>query len=188
MNRILANAQISKGVFYYHFQDKEALYLYLLKQGVKAKWEFISQAMQNVERDLESEDIFESFKLQARLGAQFAQVHPEYHLLSKMFAKEKGSPIYEKAKQELGKGGEMASLEAMIVQSAEQGMFRDEFSLDFVIRIITHLFTNFDEIFSNEEDLELDQMIRNLDSFVDFMKHGLGRRMYDEANGVKTSR
>ncbi len=37
VNRILKNAHISKGVFYYHFKDKEALYYSVMEIALTSK-------------------------------------------------------------------------------------------------------------------------------------------------------
>lgn len=173
LNQIIKNAGISKGTFYYHFQDKQDLYLSLLNHGIQAKWEFINNATKEL-KDEAGQDIFASFKLQARMGVQFAQAHPKYHLLSKMFVKEKGNQIYEAALKVLGKGADVP-LDAMIQEAIERGTFRQDFSPTFIKRMITHLFANFDEIFKDEADYDLEQMLKNLDAYVDFMKYGLGR-------------
>lgn len=47
--------------------------------------------------------------------------------------------------------------------------------MKFLLRTINYLFVHFDEIYHEEEDLELQKMIKNLDHYVDFMRGGLGR-------------
>lgn len=174
LNNVIKNAGISKGTFYYHFQDKQALYLFLLESSVKTKWEFVGNRIKEYSEDYEKKDIFEKFKLQARIGAEFAATFPKYHRLSKMFTKEKGNEIYEIAKGVLGNGTEKL-LEEMIVKAMENGDFNKEFSKDFIIKTVSYMFIHFDEIFYTEEDFELERMLKNLDNFVDFMKGGLGK-------------
>lgn len=175
LNNIIKNAGISKGTFYYHFKDKQALYLYLLEHSVKLKWEFINNnTKENTEASTRKKSIFESFKLQARIGAEFAKVFPKYHMLGKMFAKEKGNEIYEEAKKVLGSDTEK-SFEKIIYIAIDNKDFRQEFPRDFIVKIISYMFMHFDEIFNAEEDLELEKMLENLDYYVDFMKFGLGK-------------
>lgn len=174
LNNIIKNAGISKGTFYYHFQDKQSLYLYLLKHSVKTKWKFIKNRIKEYPEFHEEKDIFEKFKLQARIGAEFATAFPKYHMLSKMFTKERGNEIYEVAKDVLGKNID-ESLETMIHDAVDRGDFRNEFPKEFIVKIVNHLFMNFDEIFNSEEDFELERMIKNLDDYVDFIKYGLGK-------------
>lgn len=119
LNRIIRKAGISKGTFYYHFADKQALYLDVLEHGVQAKWKFIHEASQNGAETQGSKDIFELFKLR-----------PDW--------------------------------------------------------LIAHLFASFHDIFAEDEDLEVERMLQNLDAYVDFMRHGLERRVDHENERTKT--
>lgn len=171
LNNIIKKANISKGTFYYHFEDKLDLYLYLLESSVKTKWEFINNRLKNIDG---INDIFEKFKLQARIGAEFASAHPEYYNLSKMFLKEKGKEIYEIAKRKLS-GDSINPLKNMIETAIEEGNFRNDIPNEFIIKVLSFMFTNFDEIFYGE-DLDIDSVINNLDYYVDFIKNGIGNK------------
>lgn len=172
LNAIIKNAGISKGTFYYHFQDKQALYLFLLEKANKTKWKFINNH-ENLQK-FKEKDIFDKFKLQAQIGIEFATMYPKYHRLSIMFTKEKGNKIYEDAKNVLGIGTE-SIMEEMVKKAMENSDFNNRFSIDFIVKIMSHLFMNFDEIFSTDEDFKLEKMLENLDNYVNFMKYGLGK-------------
>lgn len=47
LNNIIKNAGISKGIFYYHFKDKQELYIYLLKSSVEVKLAFTNNQFFN---------------------------------------------------------------------------------------------------------------------------------------------
>lgn len=177
LNTIIKNAGISKGTFYYHFKDKEALYLLLLDSASKAKWYFMKKRMEERALDFNNKSIFERFKLQALMGVEFASEHPKYYKLAQMFMKEKGNRIYEIAKKELGITTE-GILEEMILAAIENGDFREGFSKDFIVKVVSFMFTHFDEIFYEEEDFELEKMLENLNSYVDFVKNGLGNSQH----------
>ena len=185
LNRIIRKAGISKGTFYYHFADKQALYLDVLEHGVQAKWKFIHEASQNGADTQGSKDIFELFKLQARLGVEFAKAFPKYHQLTKMLIKEKGNEIYEVARVALSMDADL-SLEALVHSALREGVFREDFSGEFILRLIAHLFSSFHDIFAEDEDLEVERMLQNLDAYVDFMRHGLERRVDYENERTKT--
>ncbi len=174
LNDIIKNAGISKGTFYYHFQDKQALYLFLLESSVDVKMKFINEKMSGIAADYEKMNIFEAFGAQARIGAKFAAEHSEYQKLSAMFLKEKGKEIYEIAKTGLSDTTEKF-IEVMVKKAAADGDFREGFSEDFILKTVSYLFIHFDEIYSEEKDRELEEVLRNLDDFVDFLKNGLGR-------------
>lgn len=174
LNDIIKNAGISKGTFYYHFQDKQALYLFLLESSVDVKMKFINEKISVSADDYEKMDIFEAFRAQGRIGAEFAAAHPEYQKLSLMFLKEKGGEIYEIAKTRLSDTTEKF-IEVMVKKAVAEGNFRGGLSEDFILKTVSYLFMHFDEIYSEEKDHELERMLGNLEAFVDFLKNGLGR-------------
>ncbi|MCC7563830.1 MAG: TetR/AcrR family transcriptional regulator [Methanobacterium sp.] len=175
LNSIIKNAGISKGTFYYHFQDKQSLYLFLLDTANKTKWEFMNSHIKEVDIDFDQKDIFEGFKIQARIGMEFAARYPQYHHLSIMFAKEKGNQIYEDAKNSLKVTTETIMGE-MVKNAVQRGDFDNRFSQDFIVQLMSFLLLNFNEIFSTEEDFILENMVQNLNHYVDFMKYGLGKK------------
>lgn len=178
LNSIIKSAGISKGTFYYHFKDKQELYIYLLESSSKVKWEFINKNFKSSSTE-ERVDIFEMFRLQAKVGAEFASMHPKYHNLSKMFVKEKGNEIYDIAKNVLIEDN-INPLNEIIEKAIECGNFRNDLPREFIIKIINHLFTHFEDVFNSEVDMELGNIIKNLDYYVDFMKNGLGNRINQE--------
>jgi len=51
LNKIIKNAGISKGTFYYHFKDKQALYIFLHESAYKAEMEFMNSHIEKFEED-----------------------------------------------------------------------------------------------------------------------------------------
>ena len=171
LNRIIVNAGITKGSFYYRYSDKYELYISLIKEANKAKWEFIKN---ETKPDSESPDcdLFALFLQQAQNGMRFAEVHPEYYELSKMLSREKGSPVYQQVLNDL-KIGDDSGLESLIEESFKAGFFKDIYTLEFLNKIISSLFFSFDDIFFKNEEYDLDKAMSFLEEFVTFMKCGL---------------
>lgn len=172
LNSIIKNARISKGTFYYHFKNKQDLYIYLIEYSTNMKWEFIHKRTSDLNENFKKMDIFEMFKCQARIGVEFAMEHPKYHKLAKMLVKEKGNEIFDVIKERLEAGSER--LLAMIDQGIEKGDFKTSFPKDFIVKTISFMFTHFDEIFYADGVMVLEETLENLNNYVDFMKHGLG--------------
>ncbi|KKO55325.1 TetR/AcrR family transcriptional regulator [Paenibacillus sp. DMB20] len=172
LNTIIKDAGISKGTFYYHFSDKQALYLYLLKTSVYAKWKFINEKNSNNPESCTDGDIFENFKRQARLAIEFALEYPKYHKLSRMFSKEQGNPIYKVAQDHLGSDTKDI-LGGMVDKAIKAGNFKKEYSREFLVKTLSYLFSHFHEIFDKDEDFEFERMISNLDTYVYFIRHGM---------------
>ncbi|MDF2907064.1 MAG: hypothetical protein K0R34_2385 [Herbinix sp.] len=172
LNTIIKNSGISKGTFYYHFADKQTLYLFLLEASVSKKWDYINEKYgSNSDFGLDG-SIFDKFKIQARIAAEFAIQYPKYHELGQMFSKERGNPIYDVALLKLGGDSEKV-IGAMIEKEFEAGNFKEEYSKDFLVRTLSYLFTHFHEIYNREEDFALESMLSLLDSYVNMIRFGI---------------
>ena len=172
INKIIADARITKGSFYYRFSTKYDLYIYLLKESARRKWQFIDENVKPDQKPGAGKDIFDFFRIQAESGARFAEAYPKYHQLSKMFSREKSSPLYKKAMKDLETVDE-SGLSQLIKVSYESGNFKKEYSPEFIDKLIKGLFFAFDDILFKNEDFELDKCMEYLRQFTDFMKFGL---------------
>jgi AcrR family transcriptional regulator len=172
LNTIIKSAGISKGTFYYHFKNKEALYLYLLKTSADTKWQYINQQTRFHIVDFNRLDIFDKFLYQAELGAGFAALYPKYHTLSLMFSKEKNNPIYRTAIKFLG-GNTTDIITPMVKEAIEKHEIKEEFDETFIVKILRHLLSEFDQIFDEESDYEKNKVLTNLKNYVNFIKYGL---------------
>lgn len=172
INTIIKSAHISKGVFYYHFENKEALYLYLLKTGSDAKWEYIKKESQTASTTFEQMDLFDKFLYQAKLGAGFALLYPKYYALSQKFVQEKKNSIYQTAIEYLGINNSDL-ITSMIQESIAKKELKLEFGETFLIKLISHLLLAFDQIFYDDNTVDMDNILSNLEDYVTFMKYGL---------------
>ena len=174
LNKIIKKTGISKGTFYYNFEDKKALYLFILGIAGEAQAEFINKNMQG--QDLRGQDIFEELKLQFKFSGAFAAEHPKYYRFITMFMKE--AEINTDLKSVLESGNDLL-FDEMIKRAVTQGDFNNRFPIDFVIKIMHYLFINYFGIFDTEEDYQLEKMLENANNFVDFLKYGLGNQKED---------
>ena len=170
LNTIIKNANLSKGVFYYHFKNKEALYIALLEDATRKKWEYINN--KTATRDYNAMDIFDRFIYQAETSIRFAYEFPQYHQLGRMFLKEKGNPIYWTALKQIKSPGTDV-LDEMIQIAYQKGEISNQYPIDFTIKLLRHLFQEFESIFVQEIDDDLQRIIDMLDKYVSFMRHGL---------------
>lgn len=170
LNRIIKGSGTSKGSFYYHFENKEDLYIQLLLMSASAKWTFINESVSDMDADFANMDLFDKFLYQARAGAMFGHKHPKYSKLGMMFNKEKGNDIYGIAIEKLNADTDKI-LKDMIQEAYDGGEFEDEFTDEFVVSLITFMFESFNDIFASEKELE--KNLDNLKSYVSFMKRGL---------------
>ena len=175
LNNIIKNAGISKGTFYYHFQDKQALYLSLLQSTVDAKMEFLDRKLNDYSHN-EDLSLFENLRLQARFGVEFAKVYPKYYLFGLMFLREKGKEIYDITMNSLGDISDNF-YDNLLEKAINKGELRADASMQFIKKIIPYLLIRYDEIFDLKEDtIDFDLILKQIDDLIDFMEYGLGKR------------
>lgn len=174
LNKIIKNAGISKGTFYYHFQDKKALYLSLLMAAGEIQVEFTNKLLSERAEDYKGKDIFDKFKLQFQIAGEFAASYPKYYRIITMVLKEKENEINRELKSLFESSTEIW-LDKMIKKAVKDEEFNKRFSNDFIKKIMRYLFINYIEIFSEEGDYELEKMLENVSNFADFLKYGFGR-------------
>lgn len=166
INIILTNAGMSKGQFYYHFKNKEALYFALIEIMIERKRAFLAGMMQP--EDFE-QDIFTIFKQQIVYGLAFAKANPEIQAFSDSFLREKGSAIYEKVMAQFNFEN-TGAFDRLIEAAFHKGEFRAGLPLSFLQKTIGYLFTHVTDL----TDLsKADNAQENLERLVDFMKTGL---------------
>ncbi len=172
LNRIISNSGISKGSFYYRFSNKYEIYKYLIIESNRQKWDFINSEALVINN--ENADIFTLFLIQAEIGVKFANAHPELYRLSQMFYREKGSDIYNKILEELRIKDE-SSLSVLIKSAFDSGNFKNNYTFEFIDKLISSLLYSFNDIFFNDDEYTLEKSISFIRGFVYFMKHGLYR-------------
>ena len=175
INRIIANAGISKGTFYYHFKDKADLYLHLIRHTSEQKWTFVRKRMALIPGTDYGGDIFRLLKLQAQWGLEFAQTCPEAHGFAKMLARERSNSIYGSV-QALFDAQSRSALEQMVDEAVSRGEIAPVFPKEFVVGTMSVLFGHFDDIVKNEAGTESGEMMEKLDCFISFLKNGFANK------------
>jgi TetR/AcrR family transcriptional regulator len=179
LNKIIKNAGISKGTFYYHFQDKQALYIFLQESAYEAEMEFQNDRMNEVSEDFKGKDIFEMLKLTTKIGVEFAIAYPEYLKLIVMYMNEVENKENKKILEYINsfrKKTLETGIEIMINKAISDGDFNDRFSKDFIMKIMNHLFLHYTEIFPMEEYYEMPKFIDDINNFIEFLKYGFGKQ------------
>lgn len=170
INQILQKAGMSKGQFYYHFKNKEGLYLALIGVMIERKRTFLAQVLRP--EDFQA-DIFTLFKRQVRYGMAFAAEYPVINQFAERFLKEKGQPIYEKALAE-NNFEDNQGLNQLIEMAFQKGDFRQDLPLPFIKKTITYLFTHFGDIVRQDDgQWDYEDVEDDLNHLIDFMKSGL---------------
>ncbi|MEL7657813.1 MAG: TetR/AcrR family transcriptional regulator [Bacillota bacterium] len=174
LNNIIKKAGTSKGTFYYHFQDKQALYLSLMQSVVDAKMEFLDRRLNEYSHN-EDLNLFENLKLQARFGVEFAKDYPKYYLFGLMFLREKGKEVYDATMNSLGDITDNY-YDNLLEKSINKDELRAGVSTQFAKKILPYLLVRYDEIFDLKEDtIDFDLILKQIDDLIDFIQYGLGK-------------
>lgn len=164
LNTIIRKSGISKGSFYHHFKNKYDIYIYVLKESLTKKWEFINSEISKDYTENTSEDIFTILSKQIKIGLKFGEKYPRYAALSHNLSQKKKNPIHEKVLKDLGYEINIG-LESLITKSIEDGHFSNKYPDDFIVNMMKFFFNSYDEIFTD---------FNSIDSFLLFLKRGLG--------------
>ena len=157
---------MSKGQFYYHFKNKQALYFALVEVLITRKQAFLATVMQP---KILTADIFTIFKTQIQQGITFARTHPEIQAFSESFLREKGNPIFEEVMTRFNFDND-AGLNQLIEVAHRKGEFHANYPLPFVQQLLGALFSHATDLadFTTVADAEV-----NLERLVQFMQSGL---------------
>lgn len=169
LNNILKEAGISKGTFYYHFKNKEDLYIYLYDILAEEKMNFFNK---NINPEDFNKDIFTLLKIMSKVGMEFAHYRPEVAKFSDSYLKDLNNPILDKAKEKYNfKNNDY--LDALIDNAYKKEELREDLPRKFIKNMINYLLVNLHGI-SNV--IDIDEYVTEINYLINFLKDGLRKR------------
>lgn len=169
LNNILKRAEISKGTFYYHFKNKEELYIYLYDILAKEKMDFFNK---NIDPEDFNKDIFTLLKIMSKVGMEFARYRPEIDRFSSSYLKDLNNPILDKIKEKYDyKNNDY--LDSFIDKAYERGELREDLPREFIKNMANFLLTNLHEI---TKVIDIDEYATEVNYLIEFFKDGLGKK------------
>ncbi len=145
VNKIIKDANTSKGNFYHYFENKEELYITLLKEAWRKKAEFMYIKNEH--------DIFALLHKQVLAGIKFSKENPEYYQLSRRFAQEKNTNIYNRALAEITDECKNQGLNAITETKYDKSTISNEFPNEFVDNFISVVLNNINELIDENDDI-----------------------------------
>ncbi len=181
LNNILKKAEISKGSFYYHFSNKQELYLYLFRIIHETEHKHLHEWRKECTIDYEKLSFFEVLKLEGRVGVEAVIKYPKHYLFWKSMYEEKNPEVKVIIDKELKALIESGHAEDYLMPLIEEGIkkkdFREDLSEEFIIRLLCDSMITFFNCFVKEEkDFEVENLMRNYEEYVDFLERGLGKK------------
>ena len=165
LNRILEGAGMSKGQFYYHFKNKEGLYLALVEIMVNQKRAFLNQTI----KEGGQTDIYAILQAQLKYDRAFFQRYPILKRFSESFDNERGTPIYATALERFNYKNETL-LHSLVELAHKKGDFRKDLPLPFIQEIVSYLFEHAAEMIDLSDP---DRFDANLNHLITFIRAGL---------------
>lgn len=174
INTIIKNSDTSKGTFYHYFENKEALYLALIKIVGEEKVRFLQQ---NSKGALEpGYTIFEMLKHQIETSMAFAVAYPTYAQFSSKVANETGQEMKQKVQSIIGSNAN-EFFSTLIRKNIRQHKIRSDIPEEFICQLFTYMITQFNDFIIKAgvkmKPENMDQIMRYLRYYIDFLENGL---------------
>ncbi|MDD3415095.1 MAG: TetR/AcrR family transcriptional regulator [Lachnospiraceae bacterium] len=166
VNKIIKDANTSKGNFYHYFSNKEELYIALLKKAWRKKMEFMNCTDEN--------DIFEFLYKQVLSGIEFSKENPEYYQLSRRFAKEKSTNIYNRVLSEIASECNNEKLNYIAEMKYDRTTISNKFPKEFVDKFVIFILNNINELIDENDDIS--KMEEKLVFIIKVLKNGLEQK------------
>lgn len=168
LNNILKEAGISKGTFYYHFENKEDLYLYLIELLIEKKMNYFNE---NINPEDFNKDIFTLLKTMIKVGIGFAHYSPEIGKFSSNYLKDINSPMFNKIKEKYD-FMDNEYMDSIIDRAYERGELRKDLPKEFIKNIIKYLLINLHEI---SKTIDINDYALEANYLIEFFKEGLAK-------------
>lgn len=170
VNRIVAQAGISKGSFYQYFASKEDLFRYLLTRMGEEKMAYLAPVF----RQAGQLDFFALLRALYAGGLRFSMDHPRYAAIGEHLLRARNTPIFERVMQESAAAGQ-AYFRTLLQQAIERGEVRPDVDLDLAAYLMSELntlmMTYYVERVASRFD---DRLLEVVDRFIDLFRRGLG--------------
>jgi TetR/AcrR family transcriptional regulator len=175
LNKIIEQADLSKGTFYHYFKDKMDLYLTLVNVCIDKKSDYInSNPDKRYKYDL-SDDFFETIKKQMLFNIGFLKQEPVFYKFSVHISSEDEqvkASIREKHGWRLDGG-----VDDMIDAAYLKGEFDTKYPKGFVKNVLNHLFKHYYYLlFPEDKDISPEAIEATLDLYYDFLKSGFSSK------------
>jgi AcrR family transcriptional regulator len=171
INRIIEQADISKGSFYQYFKNKKDLYKYIIDQASDAKMKFLGQKMQ----DYQKLEFFELLRELFIAGIQFKREYPLFSEIGDRLLN--GSN--ESLKEEIYADSRPKSndfFEQFLGKAVDKGEVDPKIDIKFTAYILTDFSISIvNYFFENHNPEDLDEIMNYVDKMLYIMKNGIAK-------------
>ena len=183
-NTIVKNAEISKGALFNYFENKENLYLYLVKKNINK----LLENFQNRKELPKALEVFEGLELFINANINFFTAHPDtFKFLASAIisAPPHIRETVHKVKREL-----QGNVIKYVIQNSPKDIFRDSLQVENIENIILILLDSLSTKHVEKYNGNLDLLInsteerkKDISQYIDLLKYGMLKREEKWKNG-----
>lgn len=169
LSNIIKEAKIPRGSFYQYFENKLDLYKYIFEYIKDKKMKFLGENLKNID-DL---PFLEIFRLLYHQGIEFSYAYPLFVQIGKHIFNLK-SDMYDDL---VGDGLKLAKQYYVGYLEADKlkGRIREDVDSNVFADIVIELTTNIAIEGFLENEINLDKMLKKVDSLINIFKKGIER-------------
>ena len=171
INRIIEQADISKGSFYQYFKNKKDLYKYIIDQATDTKMKFLEQKLQ----DYQKLDFFDLLRELFIAGIQFKREYPLFSEIGDQLLNGNNESLKEEVYSESRpKSNEF--FEQLLEKSVEKGEVDPKIDIKFTSFMLTDFSISIvNYFFENHDPNNLDEIMDYVDKMLYIMKNGMAK-------------
>ncbi|TDO91317.1 TetR family transcriptional regulator [Halanaerobium saccharolyticum] len=169
INRIIEQADISKGSFYQYFKNKKDLYKYILDQAADAKMKFLGQKLE----DYQKLNFFDLLRKLFIAGIQFKREYPLFSEIGDQLLNGNNESLKEEVYSE-----SRPKSNEFFEQLLEEAVEKEEVDPEIDIKFTAFMLTDFsisivNYFFENHDPNNLDEIMDYVDKMLYIIKNGM---------------
>ena len=178
INRIIKDANISKGSFYQYFQNKKDLYKYIIDQASDTKMKFLAQKLQ----DYQKLEFFELLRELFIAGIQFKKEYPLFSEIGDRLLNGSNESLKEEIYAE-SRPKSNDFFEQILEEAVNKGEVDPEIDIKFTAFMLTDFSISIvSYFFENHNPNNLDEIMNYVDKMLYIMKNGIAKGDEDVTN------
>jgi len=171
INRIIKDANISKGSFYQYFQNKKDLYRYIIDKASDTKMKFLAQKLQ----DYQKLEFFELLRELFIAGIQFKKEYPLFSEIGDRLLNGSNESLKEEIYAE-SRPKSNDFFEQILEEAVNKGEVDPEIDIKFTAFMLTDFSISIvSYFFENHNPNNLDEIMNYVDKMLYIMKNGIAK-------------
>lgn len=167
---IAAYANISKGLLFYYFHNKRALYFYLYDYGVKLLNDEIFQAI-----DKQNPDFFHRIEELSRVKLTVMKHHPDIYRFFLNVYKEDDSQLKEELQQRLYV---LANEQQILLENIDMNRFRKPIDLTILCNLLVEAAVEHVRKFCLHDNLDIETILASYVAYITLLKENFYKEEY----------